>query len=276
VSATPVLFVSHGAPTIALEQGAYPDALARFGAEVRPRAVVVVSAHWTTEWVVGVTSADRHRLIYDFGGFPPELYRLQYPAAGEPGVAARAAALLEAAGFATRLDSVRGLDHGAWIPLRLVWPAADVPVVQIAMPEVPPAALVRFGHALAPLRDEGVLVFASGGVVHNLAEVRFGDRGPVDHWARGFEAWVAERLAAADTDALLRWRELAPHAARAAPTTEHFDPLLVAHGARREADRLETLHEGFEHGNLSLRSFAFREGGTLPAARSHERKEHQP
>jgi 4,5-DOPA dioxygenase extradiol len=261
-----VLFVSHGAPTLALEAGPYAEALARFGAGERPRAIAIVSAHWTTDWVVGITSADRHRIIYDFGGFPEALYRLPYPAPGAPQVASRAAQLLQEAGFSTRLDSVRGLDHGAWIPLRLAWPAADVPVVQIALPEVPPEALLRLGAALAPLRDEGVLVVASGGVVHNLAEVRFGDAGPVDRWARAFDGWVAGRIAAADTDALARFRELGPHAALAAPTTEHFDPLLVAMGARRPADRIETVHEGFQHGNLSLRSFALRPGGTSPAA----------
>lgn len=259
MSAAPVLFVSHGAPTVALEAGSYADALAAFGAaHPRPRAVVVVSAHWTTDWAVGITSGERHRLIHDFGGFPEALYALEYPAPGETAVAGRAAVLLDAAGFRPRLDSVRGLDHGAWIPLRLIWPAADVPVVQIALPEVPAGALVRFGRALAPLRDEGVILLASGGVVHNLAAVRFGDAGPPDHWARAFDAWVAARLEARDVPALIRWREIAPHAERSAPTTEHFDPLLVAAGSAREADRLETIHEGFQHGNLSMRSIALR------------------
>ena len=259
MSATPVLFVSHGAPTVALETGPYAAALALFGAaHPRPRAVAVVSAHWTTDWVVGITNAERHRLIYDFGGFPEALYRLEYPAPGELQISARAAALLDAAGFRARLDSVRGLDHGAWIPLRLAWPAADVPVVQIALPEVPAEALVRFGRALAPLRDEGVLLLASGGVVHNLSAVRFGDEGPADHWARAFDEWIADRLVARDEAALVRWRELAPYAELAAPTTEHFDPLLVAVGAGRPEDRLETVHQGFQHGNLSMRSIALR------------------
>ncbi|HSN93329.1 MAG TPA: class III extradiol ring-cleavage dioxygenase [Anaeromyxobacteraceae bacterium] len=259
MSAAPVLFVAHGAPTVALEGGPYAAALAALGASCpRPRALAVVSAHWTTDWTVGITSAERHRLIYDFGGFPEALYRLEYPAAGAPEVAARAAELLDAAGFHPRLDSVRGLDHGTWIPLRLAWPAADVPVVQIALPEVPAEALIRFGRALAPLRDEGVLLLASGGVVHNLGAVRFGDQGPVDHWARAFDEWISGRLEARDQEALVRWRELGPHADLAAPSTEHFDPLLVAVGAGREEDRLETVHRGFQHGNLSMRSVALR------------------
>ncbi len=266
MSRPPILFVAHGAPTVALEHGAYADALARFGAShPSPRAIVVVSAHWTTDWVVGVTSAERHRLIYDFGGFPEALYALEYPARGAPEVAARAADLLAAAGFASRLDSVRGLDHGAWIPLRLAWPAARVPVVQIALPEIPAEALLRFGEALAPLRDEGVLLVGSGGIVHNLRRVRFDDPG-VDPWALAFDAWISERVESLDAATLVRWRELAPHAALAAPTTEHLDPMLVALGARGPADRVEMLHDGFQHRNLDMRSFALREPADPSAA----------
>jgi 4,5-DOPA dioxygenase extradiol len=265
VSRPPILFVAHGAPTVALERGPYADALARFGAaHPSPRAIVVVSGHWTTDWVVGVTSAERHRLIYDFGGFPEELYALEYPVPGAPEVAERAGELLGAAGFAARLDSVRGLDHGAWIPLRMAWPAARVPVVQIALPEIPAEALLRFGAALAPLRDDGVLLVGSGGIVHNLWRVRFGDPA-VDPWALAFDAWIWERVEALDTPALARWRELAPHATVAAPTPEHFDPLLVAIGARGPRDRVELLHEGFQHGNIDMRSFALRPPADPPA-----------
>ena len=275
MSAAPVLYVSHGAPTVALEKGPYASALAAFGAANRPRAVAIVSAHWTTHWEIGITSAERHRLIYDFGGFPEELYRIAWPAPGDPEVAARAATLLDSAGFRPRLDSVRGLDHGAWIPLRLVWPEADVPVVQLALPEVPAEALLRFAAALAPLREEGVLLVASGGVVHNLLEVRLGDE-RVDHWARSFDAWAAERIEALDADGLARWRERGPYAALAAPSTEHFDPLLVAVGARLAGDRVETLHEGFQHGNLSMRSFALRDGRHVPAAPRHDERKVGP
>ena len=259
----PVLFVSHGAPTVALERGPYADALAGFGAaHPAPRAIAVVSAHWTAAGAVGITSAERHRLIYDFGGFPDALYALQYPAPGAPDVAARAARLLEAAGFSTRLDPVRGLDHGAWIPLRLAWPEARVPVVQLALPDAPPESLLRFGAALAPLRDDGVLLVASGGLVHNLARVRFGDPA-TDPWARAFDAWVAERVDLLDAAGLSRWRER-PEAPLAAPTSEHLDPVLVAVGARAPEDRPATLYAGFQHGNLSMRSFALRAPAGVP------------
>jgi 4,5-DOPA dioxygenase extradiol len=270
VTRAPVLFVSHGAPTLALEQGGVAAALSRFAASVgTPPAILIASAHWTTPWEIGITSAARHRLIYDFSGFPEALYAISWPAPGAPDVAARAAALVEGAGFRARLDPVRGLDHGAWIPLRLAWPGADVPVAQLAVPHVDAPTLLRLGAALAPLRDEGVVLVASGGIVHNLGEVRFGDT-RTDAWAREFDAWVAERIERVDVDALARWRE-APHAARAAPTSEHLDPLFLALGARADGDRVETLHDEFQHGNLGMRSFALRpagaQAGPPPAAR---------
>ncbi len=130
----PAVFVSHGAPTLALERDDYTEALAALGRRNAPRAIVVVSAHWTTAREVAVTTSPRHRLIYDFGGFPSELYRLEYPAPGDPGLGEAIAARLRAAGIAAREEPVRGLDHGAWIPLRLAWPKADVPVVQVRSP----------------------------------------------------------------------------------------------------------------------------------------------
>jgi 4,5-DOPA dioxygenase extradiol len=262
----PVLFVSHGAPTVAVEAGGLDVALGTFAASIgRPRAIFVVSAHWTARRTLGVTAAPRNRLVYDFGGFPPELYALEWPAPGAPDVAARAAALLEQAGFRTALDPARGLDHGAWIPLRLGWPAADVPVVQVALPEAEPAALLRMGAALAPLRDEGILLVASGGVVHNLGRVRFGPEGEPDPWAVRFDGWVRDRVAALDVGGLARWRDDAPDAALAQPTPEHLDPIFVALGARAPGDRVEELFEGIRYGNLSMRSFTLRPGGH-PAA----------
>lgn len=265
---TPVLFVAHGAPTIALAPGDLGIALRAFVASIPPpRAVLVVSAHWTTDWELGLTSAERHRLIYDFGGFPDALYALRWPAPGSPALAERAAALVERAGFRARLDSVRGLDHGAWMPLYLAFPAADVHVVQLALPEVEAPVLDRLGAALAPLRDEGVLLVASGGLVHNLGLVRLSDpEAPPEPWARAFDAWAAERIAALDPAGLARWREEAPFAARAAPTPEHLAPVFVALGARTPGDRVETIHEAITHGNLAMRSFVLRPSG--PAAGS--------
>ncbi|HSM92357.1 MAG TPA: class III extradiol ring-cleavage dioxygenase [Anaeromyxobacteraceae bacterium] len=256
----PVIFVSHGAPTEALEVDGWTQAVARLGRRVgRPRAIAVVSAHWVTPGAVAVTSSPAPETIHDFYGFPAPLYRIQYPAPGDPALAARIVALLEGAGIDAAADPARGLDHGAWTPLLHAWPLAEVPVVQVSLPVALPADLLRFGAALAPLRDDGIVLLASGGAVHNLGEVAFDDkeRGPRG-WAADFDGWVAARLAALDVAALARWKAEAPHAARAHPTTEHFDPLLVAVGARAPGDAVEVVHEGFTYGTLGMRSFALR------------------
>lgn len=253
---TPAVFLSHGSPTTALEHDAY-TAVVRGLARLSPAAVLILSAHWTATGVLGITAAPRHRLIYDFGGFPEELYQLTYQARGDLDLAGRAATLLEAAGIPARLDGLRGLDHGAWIPMRIAWPDAAVPVVQVSLPaDAKPEALVRLGRALAPLREQGVLLLGSGGMVHNLYLVNLADKErPVDAWAAEFDAWVAERLARLDLPALLRYRDEAPGAAMAAPTTEHFDPLFVVLGTAYPGERVQTLFEGFHYGNLGMRSF---------------------
>jgi 4,5-DOPA dioxygenase extradiol len=256
----PVLFVSHGSPTEALEVDDWTEAIARFGrATPRPIAIASISAHWETHRAIGVTSSASPDTIHDFYGFPAPLYRIQYPAPGEPALAARIVERLQDAGFEAALDPVRGLDHGTWSPLLHAWPLADVPVVQVSLPATLPAELLRFGAALAPLRDEGVLLLASGGAVHNLGEVAFDDKDRAPRgWATEFDGWVAARVAELDTAALARWKAEAPNPERAHPTTEHFDPLLVAVGARAHGDTPETLHEGFTYGCLSMRSFALR------------------
>lgn len=257
----PVLFVSHGAPTLALEGGAFAEALAGFAASLpRPRAVAIVSAHLGEGGPLGVTSAARNRIVHDFSGFPEPLYAIRYPAPGAPDVAQRVAALLDEAGIGARLDPDRPLDHGAWVPLRFLFPGADVPVVQVALSPTPDGAR-RLGAVLAPLRDEGVLLVASGGLVHNLRRVRLWEEAsvPPDPWAVRFDAWCAERIAALDAAGLARFQD-APDAALAAPTPEHFLPVLVALGAAREGDRVETLHDAIDYGNLGMRTFALRPG----------------
>jgi 4,5-DOPA dioxygenase extradiol len=244
---------------VAVERDAYTEALEAFGRTARPRALAVVSAHWQTRDGVAVTSAARHRVIHDFGGFPDVLYGLDYPAPGDPALAADVAGRLGAAGFTARLDPERGIDHGVWIPLRIAWPDGTIPVVQVSLPEMPPADLLRMGEALAPLRDDGVLVLGSGGLVHNLGELDWARKHAAPHgWAVDFDAWMAERIVRGDLAGLAGYREAAPRARRAAPTTEHLDPLYVALGAAG-GDRAETLFEGFHHGSLGMRSIQFRE-----------------
>jgi len=269
VNRAAAVFLSHGSPITALEDDAY-TAVVRGLARHRPAAVLILSAHWTTSGFAGVTAAGQHRLIYDFGGFPEELYHLTYPARGDPELAGRAAALIGAAGIPARLDGLRGLDHGAWIPMRIAWPDAGVPVVQVSLPaEAAPETLVRLGRALAPLREQGVLLLGSGGLVHNLYLVNLADKDrPVDPWAREFDAWVAERLERFDLPELMSYRDQAPAPAMVVPTTEHFAPLFVVLGAAFPGERVQTLFEGFHYGNLGMRSFQLQ-----PAAHPKSDKE---
>lgn len=257
----PALFVSHGSPMAALDSDDYTGALEGFGGALPDlEAIVVVSAHWEADLPVRVTTSARPRTIHDFGGFPDALYRMQYPAPGHPKLAEEIVALLRAGGFEARGDADRGLDHGVWCPLVHLRKAADVPVVAVSLPRrMSPPELVRLGQALAPLRRRQVLLLGSGGVVHNLRILDFArPLAPVAEWAGAFDAWVSERLAALDVEALSSYEERAPHARLAVPTTEHFDPLFVVLGARDPGDRLETVYEGFRHATLSLRSFALR------------------
>jgi 4,5-DOPA dioxygenase extradiol len=257
--AFPALFVSHGAPTAALDDDAYTRALGAWARQrPKPRAIVVVSAHDEARGPVRVNAGAQPALIYDFYGFPPALYELRYAAPGAPDLAREVAAALGAAGHDPVLDAQRGWDHGVWVPLRLLYPEADVPVVEVSLP-VPrtPDALVGMGRALAPLREKGVLLFGSGGLVHNLRLLRWNDPfGPPEPWAAAFSAWVDERLLALDASLLGTYASAAPHADLAVPTSEHFDPVFFVLGVRNERDRLESVYEGFRYGTLSLRSFA--------------------
>jgi 4,5-DOPA dioxygenase extradiol len=263
VNRQPVLFVSHGAPTAALDRGPYAASLRRFGETLtgadRPAAIAVVSAHWQVRGPVGVTGAARPETVHDFSGFPEPLYRLRYDVPGDPRLAAQIAARLSGAGVPAVVSPSRGLDHGAWVPLLLSLPDASIPVVQVALPAVPPEALLGFGEALRPLRDEGVLLVASGGLVHNLGAVDFAnpDAPPVA-WAVEFDRWAWERAELQEREPLARWRRLAPHPAQAHPHTDHFDPLLVALGAAWPGERAESIFEGIAYQSLSLRTFVFR------------------
>jgi 4,5-DOPA dioxygenase extradiol len=256
----PALFVSHGSPMFAIDSGEYGEALRRFGERIpRPAAIVIVSAHWEAPWPIRVNAAARPPLIYDFGGFPKALYELTYPARGSPPLAGEVVRLLSDAELPAEPDPTRGWDHGVWIPLRLLYPKASVPVVEVSLP-VPrePQTVLQMGAALAPLGRRGILLVGSGGIVHNLGLARL-DRteGPVDDWAQRFDEWVRERVDRRDVDEIVRYRERAPHARLAVPASEHFDPLLFALGAGEESDATEQLSSGFRYSNLSLASFAF-------------------
>jgi 4,5-DOPA dioxygenase extradiol len=230
----PTLFISHGSPMLAVEPSVYGEAWRHIAAELpRPSAILAVSAHWNTRQPA-LSLVSPPQTLHDFGGFPPELYRIQYPAPGAPTLARRAAELLEQAGIAVELAPERGLDHGAWVPLRQMYPAADIPVTQLS---VQPMLNARWhyllGEALRPLRDDNVLILASGSVTHNLYEVHFDERNPdrADAYVRRFQEWLFTTLTRQDRDALLDWHRLAPEARRVHPSPEHLLPLFVAYGA---------------------------------------------
>jgi 4,5-DOPA dioxygenase extradiol len=250
----PALFLAHGAPTIAIEDTEITRAYHRFGERLQgARALVVVSAHWQTPAVAHVNAVARPSLIYDFGGFPDELYRLRYDAPGDPALAVEIARLLH-----VPLEENRGWDHGVWTPLLHLFPAHETPIVEISLPyPATPHDLLAMGVKLAPLRDDGVVIAGSGVIVHNLALARFTQRdAPADAWAQSFDDWVAACIAARDFDALAAYRDR-PEARRAVPTVEHFQPLLVVCGASREDDTYMELASGMEYANLSMRSFVF-------------------
>jgi 4,5-DOPA dioxygenase extradiol len=253
----PSLFVSHGAPTFALEPGLLGPKLAQLGAQwPKVSGIAVVSAHWQTRGVEVMHTA-APETIHDFGGFPPALYRLGYPAPGAPALAAEAKALLDGAGVAATLDKKRGLDHGAWVPLMHLYPKAQIPVFQVSLPfSFDAQRTFALGRALAPHRKRGVLVMGSGSLTHNLAEI--GEPDPSrSRYALEFTAWIRAHVRSRDVDALLDYRRLAPHAKRAHPTEEHFLPLLAAVGASEEGDVVDVVDGGMTYGVLSMESYAF-------------------
>ena len=254
------LFVPHGAPTFALRPGAAGAALRRAAATLaRPRAAIVVSAHWDTpEPTVGL--AERPETLHDYWGFPPELYELAYPATGCREAAAEVLAALHAAGFAAAGDDGRGLYHGAWIPLRLMFPEADVPVIPLSIQGGRgPAHHLAVGRALAPLAARGFLVLASGNLTHNLGDYRLAvaGRGDAFGYVREFADWIWQRMEAGDNAALLDYRQQAPDAVRAHPRDEHLLPLFVALGAGGVGARAERLHAGIDDYVIAMDAFAF-------------------
>lgn len=251
------LFVSHGAPTLVVEDVPARNFLAELGRSIaRPKAVLVISAHWETqEPHAGV--AERPETIHDFYGFPEELYRLRYDAPGAPDVGRRAVGLLTQAGIPA-VGELRGLDHGAWCPLMLMFPRADIPVTQLSIqPTHGPTHHFAVGQALRPLTTEGVLVLGSGGAVHNLRAIAASDGRTTPEWARAFDDWLAENIADGDVQNLIDYRARAPAAVTAHPRDEHFLPMFVAMGAAGERPKGERLHTSFTRGSLSMAAFRF-------------------
>ncbi|MCK6547818.1 dioxygenase [Myxococcota bacterium] len=227
----PTIFLAHGAPVL-LDDAAWMSELAAWArAMPRPKSILMISAHWE-ERPASIGATKPVPLVYDFYGFPEKYYQTKYPSPGAPELATRVRDVLRARELACNEDPNRGLDHGAYVPLVAMYPEADVPVLQLSIPGLDPKALVTLGRALAPLRDEGVLIAGSGFLTHNM---RYAFRPGIPGWATEFDAWAADHIRKLDLDALMGFEAHAPGARLALPTWEHYAPLLVAAGAAADA-----------------------------------------
>jgi 4,5-DOPA dioxygenase extradiol len=256
----PSLFVSHGAPSLALDDNEAVAFMHELGRTLgRPKAILCVSAHWETD-IPTVSAAEHPETIHDFGGFPEAMYQLRYPAPGAPALAARVTELLEEAGIPSKSSPDRGLDHGAWVPLMLIYPDADIPVAQLSVQRgADPAYHYRIGQALARLRQEGVLVLATGSAVHNLRMIQRENTPP--EWALEFDNWLYEKITEGRYAEALDYRQKAPNSTLAHPTDEHLLPLFVAMGAGAgvgdDHPHGTSLHRSWTFGSLSMAAYSF-------------------
>lgn len=249
----PSLFIAHGAPLLAIENNEYTQYLNKLGKNMpRPKAIVLFSAHWESQ-AQKVSNVDTYNTIYDFGGFPPELYQIQYPAQGDQQISNEIQNLFKENGIPFEIETERGLDHGAWVVLRLLYPNADIPVIAMSVnPKLLPEEQYKIGKALSALREKDVLVIGSGGTVHNLRAVKWSDN-EIDQWAQEFDDWLAVHLDNWDLESLFKYESVAPNAEYAVPPygNEHFIPIFYAMGAADDVKKASLLHRSYRYGNLS-------------------------
>ena len=252
----PTLFLAHGNPML-LDDAAWVAELKQWADSLpRPESILMISAHWERRPVT-LAATKTVPLLYDFWGFPARYFAVEYPAPGAPGLAARVTDLLGRTQPVDR-DPERGLDHGAYVPLVAMYPKADVPVLQVSLPTMEAPALFELGRALAPLRQEGVLIVGSGFLTHNMHTIDWDGESPTPSWAREFDAWSADVLSRRDADALLDYRRLAPGVRLALPTHEHFVPVVAAMGAATEGpSEVRFPITGFAYGSFTRRSVQF-------------------
>ncbi|WP_085505337.1 dioxygenase family protein [Thalassobacillus devorans] len=251
----PSYFVAHGAPLLALEDNQYTSYLKELGEALpKPKAIVLFSAHWESG-VQQVGDVEEYRTIYDFGGFSEALYQIEYPAKGSPDVVKKIKEAFAQQEIPYEVDKTRGLDHGAWVVLRMIYPAADVPVVSMSVnPHLTPQQQYEIGKALAPLRKEDVLIIGSGGTVHNLGVVKLHqDNGQTDAWAVEFDDWLEEQMTKWNIESLYNYKKEAPAVDLAVPPygNEHFIPIFYAMGAADEERSAKLTHRSYRYGNLS-------------------------
>lgn len=251
------IFVGHGSPMMAVDDNACARFLEAYGKTLRPKAIVIFTAHWESRITTISSVSGTYDTIYDFGGFPPALYEIQYPAPGSPELAERVASMLKAKGIESQFDASRGLDHGSWVPLSRMFPSADIPVVQVSVnPYLPAKEQYTIGEALRGLDREDILVLGSGATVHNFRTMNPYAKEP-DAWAVAFDDWLVDHMRERDLESLFRYEELAPNARIAVPRPEHFVPLYIAFGSGDPARGAVEIHRSYEMGALSYLSLAF-------------------
>lgn len=251
----PSLFIAHGSPMLAIEDNEYTQFLGKLASTFPvPKAIVLLSAHWESN-VQKLSSVDEYSTIHDFSGFSEELFRIQYPAKGNQEIATEIKDLFGKQGISYQVDHERGLDHGAWVVLRMLYPDADIPVISMSVnPRLSPAKQYDIGKSLAKLREKDVLIIGSGGTVHNLRALNWGkDQGEGDEWALAFDEWLATHLKKWDVESLFTYQTLAPSAQLAVPAygNEHFIPLFYAMGSADQQQNAKLLHRSYRYGNLS-------------------------
>jgi 4,5-DOPA dioxygenase extradiol len=257
MNSLPALFLSHGAPDLPIQDGVATEFMRSLRQHFpRPKAILVISAHWCSAQPQ-VSLARQPKTIHDFSGFPVALYELNYPALGAPALAERVMELLAIAHLSCSSHPSRGLDHGAWIPLLLAYPEADIPVTQLSIqPDRDPQYHWQLGQAIAPLRQEGVLVIGSGSITHNLGALSADyDAKPFD-WVQRFDRWIAQTIEQGNWDTLMHYRRLAPNAIDNHPTDEHLLPLFVALGAGGTPVMGHQLHGSYTYGALSMAAYS--------------------
>ncbi|WP_264740802.1 dioxygenase [Cytobacillus firmus] len=259
----PALFVAHGAPLLAIENNEYTQFLNSLGQELpMPKAIVLFSAHWESS-MQKVSNVEEFKTIYDFGGFPEALYRIKYPAKGNGTITQEITELFTKQGVPFEVDTTRGLDHGAWVVLRMMYPDANIPVISMSVnPSLTPEEQYQIGRSLASLREKDILIIASGGTVHNLSALRmFSDNGSIDQWAFNFDKWLEQQIINWDLESLFKYDTLAPNAEIAVPPygNEHFIPIFYAMGAADQEKSAKLLYRSYQYGNLSHSVWQFGE-----------------
>ena len=254
----PSIFVSHGAPTLPLEDIPARNFLKKLGTNFsKVKAVLCISAHWATSTPT-VNAVQRPETIHDFYGFPEELYRIKYPTSGDPELAEQVVELIKAEHIPCNIDNHRGLDHGAWVPMMLMYPDADIPVVQLSIQShLDPVMHLEVGRTLNALRNENILIIGSGGAVHPLGYAGFRIGGPTDAWALEFDNWLTGAIKNGNEHLLTNYRQLAPYPERAHPYPDHYMPLAVAFGAAGKGAKGKVIHHSWYMGDLGMASYQF-------------------